>query len=232
MNNKEYLNEEKYQKTRKKIVILAVVIFLVGLIIGGSLIVTGIKKASDVKSGSSPEAKEEIKAKKDKAKEEIQAKKDEINSELTTLKAKQRQEFKANGFSEEYYRIDNEIDSKEAKIAELDSQIWKIEDEYKSEDDSSQLQKYIPFYVFGGFIIFVFGMISLSIYMIAKRREMLAFSAQQVMPVAQEGIEKIAPTVGKAGASIAKEMAPVYGDIAKEISKGIKEGSSEEDKEK
>ena len=51
------------------------------------------------------------------------------------------------------------------------------------------------------------------------------------MPVAQEGIEKMAPTIGKAGASIAKEMAPVYGEAAKEIAKGIKEGLKELDEE-
>ena len=73
-------------------------------------------------------------------------------------------------------------------------------------------------------------MIAGSIYIFAKRREILSFQAQQVMPVAQEGIEKMAPTVGKAGASIAKEMAPVYGDIAKEISKGIKQGKEEAEK--
>ena len=42
----------------------------------------------------------------------------------------------------------------------------------------------------------------------------------------------MAPTIGKAGASIAKEMAPIYGDIAKEIGKGIKEGLKEGDNKK
>ncbi len=40
-------------------------------------------------------------------------------------------------------------------------------------------------------------MIAVSIYTFAKRREILAFSAQQVMPVAKEGIEKMTPTVSK-----------------------------------
>ena len=51
-----------------------------------------------------------------------------------------------------------------------------------------------------------------------------------MMPIAQEGIEKMAPSIGKAGASIAKEMAPIYGQVAKEISKGIKEGLKGEEK--
>ena len=85
--------------------------------------------------------------------------------------------------------------------------------------------KYLPFYMIGGFIILVSCMVAGAIYLITKRREIIAFSAQQVMPLAQEGIEKMAPTVGKAGASIAKEMAPVYGNIAKEISKRNKRRS-------
>lgn len=217
MKNNEYLNEEKYQKTKSKIIVLSIVIFLIGLIIGGSLIAVGLKNQSDVKSGSSPEAKERLKAKKDNEKQEVQKQKDEINKELATLKAKQSQEFRANGLSEEYYKISSEIESKQGKLAELDSQIWKIEQNYDSDDNSSQFQRYIPFYIFGGFIIFMFGMISLSVYVIAKRREIMAFTAQQVMPVAKEGIEEIAPTLGNAASSIAK---------------GIKEGINEADKEK
>ena len=88
----------------------------------------------------------------------------------------------------------------------------------------------IPFYIFGAFVIIATCMIAGSLYMFSKRREIIAFGAQQVMPVAKEGIETIAPTIGKARASIAKEMAPVYGDVAKEISKGIKEGLKDEEK--
>ena len=36
--------------------------------------------------------------------------------------------------------------------------------------------------------------------------QIMAFSAQQVMPVAKEGIEKMAPTIGNAAGSIAKEI--------------------------
>ena len=69
--------------------------------------------------------------------------------------------------------------------------------------------------MFGGFIIVASCMIAGSIYTFAKRREILAFSAQQVMPVAQEGIDKMAPTMGS---------------VAKEITKGIKDGLKDEEK--
>ena len=61
----------------------------------------------------------------------------------------------------------------------------------------------------GGFIVFVTFIVSGSIYATANGREINAFYAQQQIPVAQEGIEKMSPSVGNA---------------AKEIAKGIKEG--------
>ena len=63
-----------------------------------------------------------------------------------------------------------------------------------------------------GFILLIVGGVML---FIAHRREIKAFAVQQVMPVAQEGINKMAPTIGNA---------------AKEIAKGIKEGINESDK--
>lgn len=56
-------------------------------------------------------------------------------------------------------------------------------------------------------------------FLIGNRREIMAYTTQQVMPVAQEGIEKMAPTIGSA-----------TGTIAKSITKGIKEGIKNEEK--
>lgn len=53
-------------------------------------------------------------------------------------------------------------------------------------------------------------------FLIGNRREITAYTTQQVMPIAQEGIEKMAPTVGSA-----------VGTIGKELAKGIKEGIKE-----
>lgn len=133
---------------------------------------------------------------------------------------------KNNNYTSSYCSLKNELKAKNGEIYLLDSK-------YSDFDKNFELEEYTPFYIVGGFILIVSIMISGSIYMMTKRREIAAFSVQQMMPIAQEGIEKIAPSVGKAGASIAKEMAPTYGQIAKEISKGIKEGlKGEEKKEK
>lgn len=133
---------------------------------------------------------------------------------------------KNNNYTSSYCSLKNELKAKNGEIYLLDSK-------YSDFDKNFELEEYTPFYIVGGFILIASIMISGSIYMMTKRREIAAFSVQQMMPIAQEGIEKIAPSVGKAGASIAKEMAPTYGQIAKEISKGIKEGlKGEEKKEK
>lgn len=73
-------------------------------------------------------------------------------------------------------------------------------------------------FAIGGFVDTLgFGLIGIGaiITFVAHRREITAFTAQQVIPVAGEAAEKIAPTVGK---------------VAKDITKGIKEGLNEADK--
>ena len=89
---------------------------------------------------------------------------------------------------------------------------------------------HIPLIIIGVFITIASLMAKFMLFSITHRRELLAYTTQQVMPVAQEGIEKMAPTIGKAGSKITKEMAPAYGDMAKEITKGIKEGLKDEEK--
>lgn len=81
----------------------------------------------------------------------------------------------------------------------------------------------IGLFAIGGFMLTIgFGLtITGGIVMfIAHRREITAYATQQVMPLAQEGIEKMAPTVGSA-----------IGTIGKELAKGIKQGINDANKE-
>lgn len=195
---KEYLTEENYERGKKKIRLIALAILVAGLLIGGGLIGTGVATKN---SGGKDTVSEE-----------------EINDELATLKAQQHAEFKANGLSEEYYKIGNKIQSLENKLS--DSKFSATRNEAKA----------TPLFMFGGFAIFASLMLSAAIYMRTKGREIVAFHAQQIRPVAKEGIEKATPTIAKAGATIAKEMGPAYGAVAKEVAKGIKEGLKDEEK--
>ena len=84
------------------------------------------------------------------------------------------------------------------------------------------------------FFLMFFGtpMLFIGIFLVltSHMREITSFHMQQTMPVVQEGMEKMAPTIGKVGSEIAKDMAPAYGEVAKEVAKGIKEGINEADK--
>lgn len=279
MEQKKYLNEETYQRSKKKIGKIAIIVLIAGVLIGGGLITAGLIKQSKINSKYSEESKaslktqleiekgdilvqlenekqnliksksaleEKIKPIKDQIKglerepftgfnDAYYARKDKIEELEESIKADENSidviddalsesfnhckfdEAKNNSYTSKYCSVKNQLAAKEAEINEIDYQFSDFE-------KRSQSHGIIPFYMFGAFIIIASGMIAFSIFMFTKRREILAFTAQQVMPVAKEGIEEMAPTIGKAGASIAKEMAPVYGDIAKEISKGIKEG--------
>lgn len=119
---------------------------------------------------------------------------------------------KNNQYTSNYCQIKNDLSS---KIYEIDN----IDNEFSDFDKSRASHGNVPFYMIGAFLIITSLMISGSVYMIAKRRDILAFTTQQVMPVAQEGIEKMTPTISKTS-----------GAIVKEITKGIKEGLKEEPK--
>ena len=76
----------------------------------------------------------------------------------------------------------------------------------------------IGLFALGGFLTtpgLFLTMIGLMLrFLIGNRREISAYTTQQIMPIAQEGINKMAPTIGNA---------------AKEITKGIKEGLESKD---
>ena len=152
---KEYLNEERYQKAKKTISFIALIVLLVGIIIGGGLIGLGFSNRNSI--------------------------------DVTSIRTQKTAEFQKNGFSAKYYELDAQLNKAESAT---------------------------PLFMIGGFIIVASCLISGSIFISTKRRELLAYHAQQIRPVAQEGVEKMAPSVGVA---------------AKEIAKGVKEGLKEEE---
>lgn len=295
--NKEFLTEENYERGKKKLRMIAIIVLMVGLLGGGSLITIGILKQNKTNSNYSEESIKKLqndiaieKVNLETKKTELEGKRDEaLKAEKQNLESKKQElttkgikynnfakydegdsydlkvitnvldpsfgycsfdEYKNNSITKEYCILSNERDEDSKNISIIDmalsndcirggednvytSHYCSLVNELDSKTDfNKEFDSFdsIPFYMFGGFVIIASCMIAGSIYMTTKHREILAFQAQQVMPVAQEGMEKMAPTIGKTGASIAKEMAPAYGEIAKEISKGIKDGLSKDDK--
>lgn len=225
---KELLNEAKYQKTSKSLFYVGVGLIIIGITL---FIVIFIPKITSTSKNN---------------KEHLQQ---ELNNLRPTLESRYAN-LKENGVIEssdyknkdgyEMRLIDIALDPTYGKCEHssiysdnnVTREYCKIKGELYDIDHSFSnggilfslvpaLMALMPCIAIGGMLI-----------LISKRRSIIAYTMQQTMPVAEEGLEKIAPTIGKAGASIAKEVAPVYGEIAKEIGKGIKEGMKNEDNDK
>lgn len=111
---KELLNEESYLKSKNKLLTIAKIILITGLVIGLGLIIGGIFVISN-KSNENIETVTKV-----ETKEEIRKQIDDLENELASLKATKNNEFHANGFSEEYYKLENQIEAKQDKIWELE----------------------------------------------------------------------------------------------------------------
>lgn len=284
MENK-YLNEEKYQKTSRKISLLGKIVICIGISIIGLLLFLGFNEKNKVKEMYSKENIEsQIEIKNEELvvlEENLKESEKKLTDKKVELEAsikdeeneiKQLERVPFSGHNDAYYQrqdrieelkkqiqptkdnisiiekyfsnsshcsfyasfeantkiLDEVCDNKgkvNAKEFEIDKlKNMDLEREIRWNDNSSTYFMFIPFVA-----ILTLGL-GVGILTAAKRREIMAYSIQGVMPIAQEGLETIAPTVGKVGKAIAKEMAPVYGDIAKEISKGIKDGLNDEEK--
>lgn len=234
MENGKFLNEEKYLKSKKKIVIVALIILIIGFLVGGSLIAKGINKSKEIDSIYNEENKQ---SKIDELNSKINVEKSNLESKRTELEAKGI-EYKigtkyTDGEAYDLYIITKALDPSFShcdfdeyknntltkKYCSLKNALEEVENLDVAFEKDFNSSYSIPFYMFGGFIIFTSCIIAVSIYTFAKRREIMAFTTQQVMPVAQEGIEKMTPTIGNAA-----------GEIAKDITSGIKKGLKDEDK--
>lgn len=224
VEKKEYLNEESFQKNKKKIIIVALLVLIIGSLIGGSLIVTGLMRSGKINLGSN-NLTEQIETEKQQlvnSKTELETKIKPIEDEIKNLERKS-----STGFDDAYYEREDKIEELEKSITIDKNSIEVINNSLDESFDHCAFDKTkknpytsnycslknktnsyicIVFYAIGAFVIFSSCMMAGFIYFVAKRREILAFTTQQAMPVAQEGIEKIAPAIGNAAGTIAKSI--------------------------
>jgi len=219
-NKKEYLNEENYQKTKNKITKISLIILTLGLVIGIGLIITGVIIQNNTKKINEERRNEANKLIQERL-TEIATEKNNLNNQIQT------KEYSCNSLdmrNPNWYadkiKCQDEVSSLIQELNELEMEEFQLENR-KDIDIYNAISpaKYIIFYILGGLTIIMSVSIAGSIYLIAKRREIVAFTIQQTMPLAQEGMEKMTPTVGNA-----------VGTIGKELAKGIKEGINEADK--
>ena len=229
MNNKEYLNEEWYQSAKKKVKKVAFIILIVGILIGIGLIAAGVITQNNAKKVNEQRKQEALK--------ESQKQVDEANKrlrEITTEKEKLNSEYDAKNQecdslnmrdSDWYSKVNQchrEASAIKSKITDLKTEEFKLNNNDYTVYYKPILQiKYFILYFTGAGVMGISLIISGSVYFFTMKREIVAFKTQQVMPVAQEGIEKMAPTVGNAAESIAEG-----------ITKGIKSGLNDNDEEK
>ena len=225
--NKEFLNEEKYQKTSKRLFFAGILLIIFGVVV---FVITFVPKIVSNNKVNTEQLKQQL--------EEL---KPQLESRYNELKAKgvtESWDYKdKEGYEME--QIDNALDPSLSTCDSVSTysdhetthEYCKIKAQIHDANSSSSngrimfslvpsLMILMPCLAIGGMLILT-----------SKRRNITAYYMQQTIPVAQEGIEKMAPTIGKVSSSDAKEMAPVYGEIAKEIGKGIKEGMKDENKE-
>ena len=214
---KEYLTEKNYNKGKKIIMLIALLVLVVGLTIGGLLIYKGINEKQKIDNTTNEQAE------KDKQRlKEIETEKEELNKKISDKKYEcDSIKMGTDSWFEKSNKCDNEVLSLEEQVDELESEEFDLENTNYEFDKKYNSVGSTRYFMFGGFIIIATLITSLSIFMFAKRREIMAFGMQQTMPLAQEGIEKMAPTVGNAA-----------GTIAKDVAAGIKEGinSNQENK--
>ena len=214
---KEYLTEKNYNKGKKIIMLIALLVLVVGLTIGGLLIYKGINEKQKIDNTTNEQAE------KDKQRlKEIETEKEELNKKISDKKYEcDSIKMETDSWFEKSNKCDNEVLSLEEQVDELESEEFDLENTNYEFDKKFNSVGSTRYFMFGVFIIIATLIISLSIFMFAKRREIMAFGMQQTMPLAQEGIEKMAPTVGNAA-----------GTIAKDVAAGIKEGinSNQENK--
>ena len=210
MENKKYLNEEKYQKISKKLFSIGVGIIVFGVVVAVIIAIPKIDFGPKVS-------------------------KEELQQELAQLKPtlqKRYNELELSGFEESWdYKNEEGYEMALIDIA-LDPSNSTCEHSSRYSDNDTtreyckikaQIYEYDRPQMDGGslFIIVPSLMVLMPclaigamLILTSKRREVNAFIVQQHMPIAKEGIEKMAPSAGVA---------------AKEIAKGIKEGLTDEE---
>lgn len=215
MDNNKFLNEKKYQNTKTIFIILAILFLIIGFVVGGLIIKKGLNKKNDIYSKYTEENKQ---AQIVSLNVQIKIAKSSLESKKAELIAQGLQPSSNYEDNESYnlYIINNVLNPSfnrcsfdEYKNNELTSQycnlIKQLEDtekldiKYKRQSESFSC---IPYYMVGTSIILFSIIISISLFLIAKRREIIAFQAQQSMPVVKEGIEEISPALGKAAKDV------------------------------
>ena len=118
-NGKKYLTEENYEKGKRTLKIIALCILIVGFLVGGGLIATGVMKQNKINSKYSDESKAKISEQLDAEKQNLISNKDQLEKKIAPIqdqiKKLEREPFK--GFDDAYYAREDKIEELKKSIA-------------------------------------------------------------------------------------------------------------------
>ena len=205
----ELLNEKKYKKASNGLFFVGVGLIIVGIVIFMIMFIPKIKS-------NNPTNKEELQQKLNELRPGLEKKYDELKAKgvVESWDYKNKEGYQMNlidvALDPTYGKCEHSSTYSDNDITReyctIKAQIYDIDHSMGSVNIISSL---VPALM----VLMPCLMIGLMLIIYSKQRSILAYQAQSVMPVAQEGTEKFAPTIGKAA-----------GTISKEIAKGIKEG--------
>jgi len=208
----QYLNEERFQKTRKKFILAGVLIMVIGLMAGGLLIAKGFSNKSAVDSQYTEANKQQniadLQAQIIALQNEVQPKLDEIQrleTQRNTLSPFTDQDQR-DALQTQINALQNEIRPIQDQITQLNSDLFQAQNDDVSFDRSFHASSYILLFAVGGFILFTFFAFGAMMLLQAFRRNFLAYGAQTAMPIVKEGIEEITPAVGGMVKEIKKDL--------------------------
>ena len=234
----EYLNENKYKKASGSLFFVGIGIIIIGIVAFLFLFIPKIKKTD---STNKVELQQKLNALRPGLEEKYNALKEKGVTESFDYKNKEGYEM---------YLIDIALDPTYGKCEhsgsysdnDITREYCSIKAEIYDIDHAFHNDSIIPALVPALMALMPCLAIGTMLIMVSKQRQILAYQAQSVLPVAKEVVEDVAPTMGKAAGKAFKELkptmqdmvkdaAPMYGEVAKEIAKGIKEGLKEDNKD-
>lgn len=194
--------ETNTQPNKKKYILIGIILFLVILGAGGALITKGIFVTEETKVEEQSKTNEDNIA-------ELEKEKEELLPQESKLKASVNEEFKKNGFTEEYYNLDNQRKKISDRITEIEFEISKIKNGYYDNKASIDegVKKGIPF-IFPG-IAFVIGSFVVMFMFIKKAGSISPMSISLDNPLGSNHKEML-EDLSDIAVKMAREMNPTY----------------------
>lgn len=185
-----------------KYLIIGIFLFVAILGTGGFLIKKGITVANETKETEQTKTNEENIA-------ELEKEKEELLPQESKMKASVNEEFKKNGFTEEYYNLENKRKKISERITEIEFEISKIKNGYYDNKASIDegVKKGIPF-IFPGIAFCIASFVIIIIFI--KKSSSLNYPSISLSNPLQTNHKEMLEDLSDIAVKMAREMNPTY----------------------